>query len=311
MRRDSEPGTQILIPPVVVEKKTTTAGPACMVLLSPAGPGLDIGKRVQLSRQKYSVGRGTDADLSVPRDSVSRKHAEVLQDSSGNWVVTDLGSTNGTFVNEQRITRQVLADGDQVRFGDAIYKFLMGSNVEAAYHEEIYQLTIVDALTGVNNKRYFLDFLDRELASADRHGRPLSLVMFDIDHFKKINDTRGHLCGDAVLKQLCGRLKPRMRREDLLARYGGEEFGCILTVTGLAGAVTFAEAVRNIVDREKFVFDQDEFNVTVSLGVATFDKESKLQPDVLIQRADENLYKAKHGGRNRVVPNFADLIPSI
>jgi len=277
-----------------------------LILIHPPGP--DIGKRVQLASEKYSVGRGSDADFTVARDSVSRKHAEVFHDVGGNWAVVDLGSTNGTFVNEIRITRQTLCDGDQVRFGDAIYKFLMGSNVESAYHEEIYRMTILDGLTGIHNKRYFLDFMERELASAYRHDRPMTLVMFDIDHFKQVNDVRGHLCGDAVLKQLAARLKPRIRREDLLARYGGEEFACILTVTGLAGGVTFGEAVRTIIEREKFTFDGDEFTVTVSLGAASTEAKEELSADALVALADENLYKAKRAGRNRVVPSLADLI---
>jgi diguanylate cyclase (GGDEF)-like protein len=279
-------------------------------LLHPPGP--DIGKKIPLSKERYSVGRGSDADFTVARESVSRRHAEIHQDREGRWCVADLGSTNGTFVNEQRLTGSFpLKDGDQVRFGDAIYKFLMGSNIESAYHEEIYKMTIMDGLTGVHNKRSMLEFMERELASSQRHSRPLSLVMFDIDHFKKINDTRGHLCGDAVLKQLCGRLKPRIRREDLFARYGGEEFACVLTVTPLNGAVTFAEAVRTIIERELFNFDGTEFPVTVSLGVATMDNNPYFEATELIARADENLYKAKHAGRNRVIPNPADIIPII
>src|SRR5690606_8080158 len=148
-----------------------------------------------------------------------------------------------------------LRDGDQVRFGDAIYKFLAGSNIEAQYHEEIYRMTILDGLTGVHNKRYFLEFLERELAAARRHAHPLSLVMFDIDHFKQINDDRGHLAGDAVLKALAGRFKHRIRREDLLARYGGEEFAVVLNGTGLDGARAFAEDLRRRVESEPFSFD--------------------------------------------------------
>lgn len=272
-----------------------------MILLHP--PGADIGRKTVLSEATYVIGRDASSDLALGRDSVSRRHAVIRQDDSGSWAVEDLGSTNGTFVNEQRINKQPLFDGDQLRTGDVIFKFLTGENVERAYHEEIFRMTIMDGLTGVHNKRYFLDFLDREVASASRHGHPLSLVMLDIDHFKQVNDTRGHLCGDAVLKQLAGRIKPRIRREDLFARYGGEEFAAVLGNTSLAGALHFAEAVRYLVGTQPFEFEDQRFAVTVSLGVSCVMGGAELSVVELIKTADENLYKAKHAGRDQVFPH--------
>lgn len=275
---------------------------ACIILLHPPGP--DIGRRTPLTNVCYVVGRDASADLVIPRSTISRQHSRLMKREGSGWWVEDLGSTNGTFVNESRVSEERrLADGDQIRFGDTIFKFLSGSNVEAAYHEEIYRMTIVDGLTGVYNKRYFLDFLEREMARSHRHGQPLSLVMFDIDHFKQINDNRGHLAGDAVLKELCARIKVRIRREDLFARYGGEEFAAILTSTPLDGGVSFAEHVRLLVAQQPFRFDNQVIPVTVSLGVASTAGESGLEPQELIRRADENLYAAKHGGRNQVVPS--------
>ena len=182
-----------------------------------------------------------------------------------------------------------------------IYKFLVGTNVEAAYHEEIYRLAILDGLTGVHNKRYFLEFLERELASSQRHGHPLTLVMFDIDHFKALNDTRGHLAGDHVLRTLSSRIQPRMRREDLLARYGGEEFAAVLNSTDLAGGIGFAENIRHRIQAAPFEFDGESFTITVSLGVGSVANEQGVDPAALIARADEKLYAAKRAGRNRVV----------
>ena len=299
------PGTQVISASALGLKQEKPAGDACLILLHPPGP--EIGRRFRLDKKFYTVGRGTESDLMVPRDAVSRLHAELSRDKRGNWNVVDVGSTNGTFVNEIRSTEHSLRDGDQVRFGDAIYKFLIGENVENAYHEEIYRMTIMDGLTGVHNKRYFLEFLEREMASAHRHKHPLSLVIFDIDHFKKVNDEKGHLCGDEVLKQLCGRLRPRMRREDLLARYGGEEFACILNVTTLLGAVRFAEALRQIVCDEPFEFEGEKFQVTVSLGVACVQGERESTGQELVSCADQNLYRAKHAGRNQVCPGIADV----
>jgi len=274
-------------------------GEACLVLIYP--PGADLGKRFPLDRQEFVLGRGTDCDIQVDRDSVSRRHAKVFLRDGTTWVVQDLGSTNGSYVNDESIQQAPLRDGDFLKIGAAIFKFLTGANVEMSYHEEIYRMTIVDGLTGVHNKRYFLEFLDREISGAARYLMPVSLVLFDVDHFKHVNDTHGHLAGDAVLKELARRLKPRMRREDLLARYGGEEFACILTKTGLNGALIFAEHVRNMIGGMPFQYDGKQLVVTVSLGVAEFEGSKAIPPDELIKVADERIYAAKNAGRNRVM----------
>jgi two-component system cell cycle response regulator len=299
-------GTLIIARPVEAPKPRER-GEACLVLLHPPGP--DIGKRTPLSKRAYIVGRDAEVDLVISRSSVSRQHSQLTQDEAGEWWVQDLGSTNGTFVNEERITRRCLTDGDQVRFGDAIFKFLSGANIESAYHEEIYRMTILDGLTGIHNKRYFLEFLERELAGAHRHRHPLSLVMFDVDHFKKVNDERGHLAGDHVLKEIAARIRPRIRREDLFARYGGEEFACILASTNLDGAVQFAEHIRGLIADKNIVFDGQPFGVTISLGVATVWNEPGVDLLTLIKRADDNLYAAKRSGRNKVVPGVDEVGP--
>jgi diguanylate cyclase (GGDEF)-like protein len=296
-KKDS--ATLFLKSSVKTEPPARVTGDACLILLHPPGP--DMGRRTALSRDEYVIGRVAENDIVIERDSVSRRHARLLRTPERGWCLEDMGSTNGSFVNDVRIQNKPLADGDQIRVGDVIYKFLAGSNVEAAYHEEIYRMTIQDGLTGVHNKRYFLDFLERELAAAQRHGHPLTLVMFDIDHFKQINDTRGHLAGDHVLKTLAGRIQPRMRREDLLARYGGEEFAVVLNSTGLHGGLKFAEDIRRRIQGTPFEFDGEAFTVTVSLGVACVEGEQGVTPQVVIARADEKLYAAKHAGRNRVV----------
>jgi diguanylate cyclase (GGDEF)-like protein len=273
---------------------------AYIILLHP--PGTEIGRRTTLNHDRYVVGRDDGVDILLNRESVSRQHAELVRDVRGHWMLRDLDSTNGSFVNDARTSEVRLRDGDQLRFGDVVYKFLSGGNIETRYHEEIYQMTVLDSLTGVYNRRYFTDFLERERASAHRHRHPLTLVMLDIDHFKAVNDQRGHLCGDAVLRQVAERIKPRIRREDLFARYGGEEFAAILTITPLEGGLRFAESVRQIVARRPFVFDGEEFKITVSLGVTTMVDEPELTTDGLIQRADNRLYEAKRAGRDRVAP---------
>jgi len=302
-----EGGTLILPRPLGASDKKP-AGDACLVNLHPPGP--DIGRRIPLLNAQYIVGRDSEAEFVVSRSSVSSRHAQLRVDDTGNWWVEDLNSTNGTFVNEARIKSKQLSDSDQVRFGDAIYKFLSGSNIESAYHEAIHNMAIQDGMTGIHNKRYFTEFLEREIAVCARHGHPLTLVMFDVDHFKRVNDSHGHLAGDAVLKELAARIRPRIRREDLFARYGGEEFACVLPSTALPGGIVFAEHLRTLIDERPCIFENATIAFTISLGVTTLHRETGVDTATLIKRADENLYVAKRSGRNRVVPSLADLIPA-
>jgi two-component system cell cycle response regulator len=291
--------TAFMQSPLATPRKASAAGDAVLLAIYPQGAGM--GRRWGLSKTEHIVGRLDELDVPLTGEGLSRRHARIFRDDLG-WYVADLGSTNGTHVNDERIEgpRQ-LNDGDLLRFGVCICKFLSGDNIEAAYHEEIYRLSIIDGLTSVHNKRYFLEFLERELAGATRQKTPLSLIMTDIDHFKKVNDTHGHLTGDAVLKELTRRLRPRIRNTDLLARYGGEEFAMVLPATALAGALGFAEILRALVESEPFPHDELRIPVTISLGVAELDLAQPGTADELIKRADANLYAAKHAGRNRVV----------
>jgi two-component system, cell cycle response regulator len=158
----------------------------------------------------------------------------------------------------------------------------------------------VDGLTQISNKRFFVETLEREIARAHRYQRALSLVMFDLDHFKKINDTYGHLAGDYVLKQLASAVKLKIRREDLFARYGGEEFAIVLPEIPLAAALTFAEKVRQLVEHQEFRFENTPIDVTISMGVAGV-SENVREVDALVKLADDRLYAAKAAGRNQVL----------
>jgi diguanylate cyclase (GGDEF)-like protein len=273
-------------------------GDACLVLIYPPGP--DMGKRFPMETDEIVVGRGSDCDIQIDRDSVSRRHARFCRTDHG-WDVEDLGSTNGSYINDMPIDRSPLRDADFVKVGAAIFKFLSGTGIESSYYEEIYRLTIVDALTGAHNKRFFVEFLERELARCARYGRPLALLMFDIDHFKQVNDQHGHLTGDYVLREMSRRLLKRIRKEELLARYGGEEFAAVLPETGHSGAMEFAEQVRQIVADEPFAYEGDTFQVTISVGVVITQGTEPIDPQEFIKQADANLYQAKHNGRNCVV----------
>ena len=261
--------------------------------------GEDLGRKYDLGEDDLIIGRSSKCDVEVDQDSVSRNHARVKHDGS-RVLVKDLGSTNGTFVNDEQIDGEHrLRNGDLIKIGRTIFKFIASNNIEAAYHDEIYRLTTVDGLTQVSNRRYFEDTLDRELSRCRRYHRSLSLVLVDIDHFKKINDTWGHLAGDAVLKDVATTIRSRIRREDLIARYGGEEFALLLPEIDLKGAVAMAEKVRKLVEKHRFHFDREAIPVSVSCGVAALAKKSETGT-ALIKRADEKLYEAKDAGRNRV-----------
>jgi diguanylate cyclase (GGDEF)-like protein len=159
-------------------------------------------------------------------------------------------------------------------------------------------MTIVDGLTGVNNKRFLLETLEREIPRARRHERPLTLVMMDIDHFKNINDTYGHLAGDYVLKEQAQLVKSRLRPDDVLGRYGGEEFAILLPETALEGGVAIAEELRSMIQDHSFSFEQEKIQVTMSMGLAQL--EDGWDVPSFIKQADERLYAAKREGRNRV-----------
>jgi two-component system cell cycle response regulator len=296
-------------PPEQLEGTTETVRPrsgppagavvrdACLVQIYPTGPSM--GRRHALADAAVVIGRGPDCPIRIEDHSVSRSHTRVEQFGDVHHAV-DLGSTNGTYVNNNAVSRAALHDGDYLCVGNYIYRYLAGGNVEAQYHEEIYRLTIVDALTDIPNKRCFLEFLARELARAARYHRPLSLILFDIDHFKAVNDRHGHLCGDHVLRELAARVKPAVRAEELFARYGGEEFAVVLPECAPDEARVLAERVRRIVEAEPFRLDQQVLPVTISLGLATVPGSATLPADELIRQADARLYEAKSAGRNRV-----------
>jgi diguanylate cyclase (GGDEF)-like protein len=283
---------------VVPTRPITPSGKGpVLVHLYPPGPGLGV--CYSLGQAPLLVGRGDDCDIRIPDNSVSRRHACLRADGDGYYAL-DLDSTNGTFVNDEAIEQMRLKDGDTLRVGNRIYRFLAGGNLEAEYHEEIYRLIISDALTGIPNKRCLLEFLERELARTARHRRPLSFVMFDIDEFKKVNDKLGHLGGDHTLRELAACVRDSIRRDELFARYGGEEFGVVLPETDLNGAQAMTERIRKVVETHEFQFEAITYHVTISLGIAVTDGDKPLTAYDLIGLADDKLYQAKREGRNRV-----------
>ena len=274
---------------------------ACLVHIYPTGPSM--GTRHVLTDKPIIIGRGEDCDIRVLDTSVSRRHVR-LEKIGAEYYVLDMQSTNGSYVNDRQSLPGEpipMRDGDYLRVGNCIFRYLASGNVEADYHEEIYRLTIIDALTQISNKRFLDEFLEREVLRTVRHNRPLSLLLFDIDRFKQVNDDLGHLAGDFTLREMAACVKRVVRREDLFARYGGEEFALVLIETGLPDALQAAERVRSLVEAHTFRFDEKVFKLTVSLGVAECPLDGTATPRELMRRADENMYAAKRGGRNKVI----------
>lgn len=254
---------------------------------------------IELPNGRFVMGRGLGCDMVLHDESVSREHVAIEFRADG-YLIRDLRSTNGTFVNEARVTERLLRDGDRVRVGGCIFKFLAGNNLEAQYHEQVYSMMISDALTGVHNKWFLMESLKRELIHAHRRGHPLSLVLFDLDHFKKINDVHGHLVGDFVLREVTSRIRPRVRGDEVFARYGGEEFAIVLPETALDDAIGFADRLRAIVADTPVNVHGVNVDVTISIGIAVYLGDTEIEPDELIAAADNKLYQAKRTGRNRV-----------
>jgi len=274
------------------------AGQSCLVVLhSPVHA--ELGRRHSLDREVTTIGRGRDNDIVLPSDCVSRRHVRIERRDDALYIL-DLASTNGTFINDERkpVRERRLARGDRLKVGDTIFKHLTGADVELQYHDIIFKMAVTDGLTNLANRKQLDAILNDEIPRARRYGRELSLLMLDVDHFKAINDTHGHLTGDYVLSGLASILQKRLRPNDKLGRYGGEEFCAILPETPQHNAVLIAEGLRALVEAHAFASEDQRIAVTVSVGVASLSEG--MQSEDLYRRADEMLYLAKRSGRNRV-----------
>lgn len=260
--------------------------------------GQRLGQRVEVGAQPVTIGRAPECELQIVDRSVSRQHARIWREPSG-YRIKDLDSTNKTLLNDQPIIEAELKDGDHVSIGACVLKFMDRASVEARYHDEIYQLATMDPLTGLYNRRHFLELLDRELARSASHARPLALLIVDLDHFKSINDLHGHPAGDVVLRQVSAALDGCMRDEAILARIGGEEFAAILPEHGIEEATEFARRLCGAVAALTLDAQAGARRVTVSIGVANWRAGMALVGD-LMRAADAQLYRAKQSGRNRV-----------
>jgi two-component system cell cycle response regulator len=271
----------------------------CLVQFS----GQELGRPFFLSKDVNTIGRQPRTDIRLNEQKVSRSHARILVRGRQCWL-EDLKSSNGTYINKIRISQpQVLNDGDLITIGAASFKFFAAGNAEQIFYDEIYRKATIDEKTGVFNDKFLASALRSELETSLSFGRPMSIIIIDLDHFKKVNDTYGHLFGDHVLKISAEIFSRCIRKNDILCRYGGEEFVVVLPETDLKTSIKLANRIRtNLAD---FVFTirngQQRVNhqQTLSAGVATISPKLASVTG-LLKSADAKLYEAKHGGRNRV-----------
>jgi len=263
--------------------------------------GAELGRVTLLSPERVRVGRSQDSELWLSDDGVSRRHA-VLYREGNTFIVEDEGSANGTFVAGLKVTRHELRDGDVIQFGPtAVFRYTLSDEAQETLLRQLYDASVTDALTGAHNREHFDSQLRAELSYARRHHTDVSLVIFDADHFKKVNDNYGHQVGDTVLMQIANVVRGTVRSEDVFARYGGEEFALVLRGIDIEGAGAVADRLRERIAALKINTERGLLKVTVSAGCASLSTTDEKTPEGLIATADRRLYGAKHAGRNRVV----------
>ena len=275
-----------------------------------AGSSYNVGKTFRINRDEMIVGRWSTAAICLDDKGVSRRHAKLTCVGEGIFL-TDLNSKNGTFCNGEKVLNRRLKDRDKIQLGTTtVLRFAYKEDLDEAVQETLYESSTKDVLTDLYNKRFFLECLNKERAFIARKSGNLSLMMIDVDHFKRINDTYGHQAGDYVLSSVSREIGGMIRVEDTLARYGGDELVLLLRDLALREAVLVGERIRKRIESLDLHFGKCGLRVTVSIGVAT--KCGRDHPDCesLIRAADEQLYHAKHAGRNRVEPASAEPLLS-
>jgi diguanylate cyclase (GGDEF)-like protein len=269
---------------------------SCLVVMD--GPRL--GQCVHVHEVPVVIGRSAEADFRIDHPSVSRLHCSVWQEVFG-ASVRDLGSKNGVLVNGQPVRVAPLSDGDFVAVGEVMLKFIAGGSLEARYHEALFGLANLDSLTQLLNRRAFREALDSAVAETSNDPEPLSVVIFDLDHFKQINDVLGHDAGDAALRRLSTLLRQALRERDCAGRLGGDEFAVVLPHTGPSEAHVWCESLRRSVDGLGLADSGLPQRVSISVGLATWDPAMGSAHEFL-RLADKALLRAKAAGRNRVCP---------
>ena len=205
--------------------------------------------------------------------------------------------------NEELVKINLSSEAMKLHLKQAIKRERLLTAQLTEANKKLSLMAIIDSLTGLYNRMHFNETIQKEWKRTYRYGRPVTFIMLDVDHFKKVNDTYGHLSGDIVLKTVAKTIKEKTRDSDFVARYGGEEFAIILTETPLKNGIVAAEKIRQAIESKKIKTLNDKtVKVTVSCGVATVEPQTNIEsPEKLIDKADKALYKAKNTGRNKVV----------
>jgi len=285
---------------------------AFLIVLS----GASIGKMHRLPDGTSTLGRSRKCTVVLEEEGVSRIHARVEVDGDETRI-SDNESTNGTFVNGQKLAdgkEPVLRDGDRIMLGGSmVLRFSLQDELDEAFQQQLYESAVRDGLTGAYNKRYLLERLDQEFSYAERHGTPLSIIVLDLDHFKRVNDQHGHAVGDEVLRAVSEAIKGAARAEDIFARYGGEEFVLMMRETSLHDTMRYADRLRILLSELDIeAGTADPIRISCSLGVASTDGAWHKSGRRLFVKADRNLYQAKQSGRNCVFgPDRAKTDPGI
>ncbi len=270
--------------------------PACLLVVGGELNGsifnLPIGETV--------VGRNPDCSIPLDFHGISRRHFTISVDDS-EVTLTDLASANGTYLNNNKVTAPlILKRGDMIKIGSVAMKFLPKGDPERLTYDKLLEEAHTDGLTKCYNKTYFNNALELEVKKSKVTGKPLTLIIFDLDHFKKLNDGYGHDAGDYVLKEKSHIIRDHgIRQGDIFARYGGEEFCILLPNTNLKQGFEIAERLRSLIQKHEFMYDGKRLPVTASVGIADYRQGVNTGTD-LFKRADSAVYKSKEGGRNQV-----------
>jgi two-component system, cell cycle response regulator len=273
--------------------------PSMVLLMGPAGY---VGRHWSIDNTDVIIGRSMSSNVFIDDRSVSKSHAKLTY-SFGEVSIIDLDSTNKTIVNGNALPPFVpkkLETNDQIKVGNVLFKFLAQGSLESVAHQNLQTKSEKDPLTGIWNKGALTLKAPEMVKRSKLLGTPLSLLVFDLDHFKKINDGYSHQAGDYVLKELSMVIQSKLiRGDDYFARFGGEEFVIALSSTNLKIAEEIGERIRMTIEKHDFQFETRKIPVTISVGISELEPEMSTF-DELFAKADTALYASKNSGRNRV-----------
>ncbi len=310
---DAKAGTQICVsPPTLSDDETEVSSPSVFLIMVSGGMP---GSMLQLDAHGTTLGRSAESTFQLLDATVSRRHAMFLIDGEGGVHVTDLGSTNGTFVEGERISggsSRLLVNGERIQLGKTVvFKLVKLDSNDERFQRELFERSVRDPLTGLYNRAYFLDQITGLVHRCATGTMGLAVMMLDVDHFKQVNDSHGHVAGDQVLREVAEVLRESTRGEDLVARYGGEEFVAALPVRAPDMAAERAERIRANLANRRVLAGTGLISVTASLGLAYAPPGRNRGDAHLIMMADQALYEAKSAGRDRVVfarSNYSNLV---